>query len=284
MGQIKNIKLHIVTDIKGGSRALAVSINKNMEGSNGDQNSLEVSPSCSYHSCVSKLSTLSQEITALDRSHNVSDRLASFLDTVRLFFGTLTLRTKASCTKGVGFESRRCSSGYHSFEASWEIEDSYIKISKVSEDADSEESGQYGTYKEYKEMAQQQNLASQIKELVELDACLNIRISDYLTLRTAGDVMNLSKSEPCGLKGCKLIVIIQDEHDTSPRPLGNIYPEQGLMSTFEITLVLHLKMNPCRKIPWMSCQPNTLNVLEQYELRKKKMYKSSLKRHSSLPR
>lgn len=141
------------------------------------------------------------------------------------------------------------------------------------ESVESGENGHYGTYKEYKEMAQQQSLASEIKDLVEHDPLQNIKISDYLTLRTAGDVMNLSKCEPYGLKGCKLIVIVED--DDKVNNLGNIFPEKGLISTFEITLVLHVKRNPCRKIPFFKCQQSTSHILEQYELRKEKMYKST---------
>lgn len=125
-------------------------------------------------------------------------------------------------------------------------------------------------------MAQQQSLASEIKELVEYangDPLQNIRISDYLTLRMGGDVMNLSKCEPYGLKGCKLILII--EEDDTVTHLGNIFPEKGLISTFEITLVLHVKRNPCRKLPFLKCQQTTSHILEQYELRKEKMYKST---------
>jgi len=238
------------------------------------------SPSLSFHSCMSNLSN----DTSLEHSNSTRDKFISVFDSLRLFFGSLSLKAKSSCSKQTRVQcaGRRMSSGYHSFETSWEIDESYIKISKFSESVEAGECGHYGTYKEYKEMAQQQCLASEIKELVEIDTSLNIKISDYLTLRTAGDVMNLSKCEPYGLKGCKLIVIVQDVEDI--RGLGNIYPEKGLISTFEITLVLHLKTNPCRKLPFLRCQPNERHVLEQYELRKEKMYKTTLKRHSSLPR
>ena len=125
-------------------------------------------------------------------------------------------------------------------------------------------------------MAQQQSLASEIKDIVENHP--DMKISDYLTLRTAGDVMNLSKCEPYGLKGCKLIVIIEGGVETTN--LGNIYPEEGIICTFEITLVLHLKKNPCRRIPFLNCKKNEMQVLEQYELRKEKMYTSKTRRSS----
>lgn len=139
--------------------------------------------------------------------------------------------------------------------------------------------GVFGTYKEYKEQQQQQALAIEIKNIIESHHQSCIKISDYLTMRTAGDVMNLSKCEPYGLKGCKLIVIIQDGSEEVN--LGSIYPEKGLICTFEITLVLHIKRNPCRRIPFFRCKQMTMEVLQQYELRKEKMYTNNKSRRSS---
>ena len=150
----------------------------------------------------------------------------------------------------------------------------------IENDTNNEEDDDYhyGTYKEYKEMAFQQSLATEIKELVENQQNYHIKISDYLTLRTAGDIVNLSKYEPYGLKGCKVIILIEDFNETIN--LGCMYPEKGIISTFEITLVLHIKKNPCRRLPFFNCKPNEMVVLEQYELRKEKMYTSKNRRKS----
>ena len=140
--------------------------------------------------------------------------------------------------------------------------------------SDSEESGEfghYGTYKEYKEMALQQRIAAEIKNIVESSEEKLVKISDYLTLRTANDVVNLSKCEPCGLKGCKLIIIIQDGDDVILDK--GIYPEKGLVCTFEITLVLHLKKGICQHFKFFD-KNETYNIMEQYELRKEKLYTS----------
>lgn len=150
------------------------------------------------------------------------------------------------------------------------------RFSLILDNVENESNDHYGTYKEYKEMAFQQSLASEIKELVENQPQYHIRISDYLTLRTAGDIVSLSKCEPYGLKGCKVIIIIEDFDDVIP--LGSVYPEKGIVSTFEITLVLHIKKNPCRRIPFINCKPNEMIVLEQYELRKEKMYTAKNRR------
>ena len=155
----------------------------------------------------------------------------------------------------------------------------YTSIFTGKEDDD--KSDHYGTFKEYQEMYLQQKLASEIKSIVEHEhdqiACF-ITISDYLTLRTAGDVMNLSKHEPYGLKGCKLILLIEDGNKTIN--LGSIFPEKGIISTFEVTLVLHLRKNPCRRIPFFNCKPKGMEVIEQYELRKEKMYTGKQRRLS----
>ena len=136
----------------------------------------------------------------------------------------------------------------------------------------------YGTYKEYREMALQQSLATEIKDLVENQENYKIKISDYLTLRPAGDIINISKSDPYGLKGCKVIVLVEDFNEVIN--LGCVYPEKGIMSTFEITLVLHIKKNPCRRVPFFKFKPNEMTVLEQYELRKEKMYTAKNRRKS----
>ena len=85
----------------------------------------------SYRSSMS--STHSNEHSSLEGS-TISDKVANFMDSVRLFFGTTNLKVKSSIDVKNSFESetRRMSSGYHSFDASWEIDESYIKISKFS--------------------------------------------------------------------------------------------------------------------------------------------------------
>ena len=140
----------------------------------------------------------------------------------------------------------------------------------------------FGTYKEYKEQMQQQQLASDIRKIIEnyQDPTRLLKISDFLALRTAGDVLNLSHCEPYGLKGCKLILIVND--GTEEFNLGTLYPEKGIFSTFEITLVLHLKRSPCRKLPFFRCRQQTMHILEQYELRKEKMYGHVLETNADL--
>jgi len=231
--------------------------------------------------CDENVLACSQEISLEYKSSK------TVLESLRLFFGSSTARPRSysrqlslnnedTLSNKDNSSAKYSTSGYQSLEESLDFEDSYIKVSKFSETNESDENCHYGTYKEYKEMAFQQTLASEIKELVETQQLHNIKISDYLSLRTAGDIMNLSKYEPYGLKGCKLIIMIE-EHDQVIN-LGCVYPEKGIISTFEITLVLHLKRNPCRRLPFMNCKPNEMVVLEQYELRKEKMYMSKNRR------
>lgn len=142
--------------------------------------------------------------------------------------------------------------------------------------------GQFGTLKEFRECQLQQTLAHQIKHVVDSYAGRNIRISDYLTLRTACNIMNLARSEPYGLKGCKVILKIEEENEKLT--LGSLYPEEGIISTFEVTLVLHLKKSVPAKIPFLAnmIKPKVFEIADQYELRKEKLYMYKSKRNSHL--
>lgn len=206
-------------------------------------------------------------------------RINAVLENIRLFFeSSKRNRSGSNTTVYSAQNSLPSSSGYQSLDTSLELEESYIKVAKFTETEEKTEFSHYGTLKEYQEMEQQQKLAAKIKELIESNPTSTIKISDYLTLRTAGDVMNLSKCEPYGLKGCKLILIIDNNGQTID--LGSVYPEKGIVCTFEITLVLHIKLNPCRRLPFFNCKQAVMNVLEQYELRKEKMYTGKKRRAS----
>lgn len=197
--------------------------------------------------------------------NNLSTRLNSMVRSMKLFFASFNLKSSISSSG-----SSTTSSGYGSLDSSCELDESYIKVSRFSEDEHDGEYGFFGTYKEYKEMVLLQKIASDIKTVVEKSTDRRIQISDYLTLRTANDVIDLSKCEPYGLKGCKLILMIQDRNEVIVR--RSIYPDQGLMSTFEITLVLHLKKNMSSYFRLFDS--NRFSILEQYELRKEKLYTS----------
>jgi len=217
------------------------------------------------------------DCSSLDSSYlsskgDISERINSALNSVKLFFASRSLKTSVSS------RSSNVSSGYGSLDNSWELEESYVKVSKLSDFEESGEIGHYGTYKEYKEMALQQRLASEIKNIVECNSQQCIKISDYLTLRMATDVVTLSKCEPCGLKGCKLIVIVQNGDEVILE--RSTYPEKGLMCTFEISLVLHLQ----RRQSFRIFEKNeNYGIMEQYELRKETLY-TNKKHRKVLPR
>ena len=163
---------------------------------------------------------------------------------------------------------------------SWSFEESYIKVQPFSPDQDSAEIGEFGTYEEFRECQMQQELANKIKDVVETSALRKIQITDGLCLRTACNIMNLAKSEPYGLKGCKVIILIDDVDDKFL--LGSLYPEteEVIISTFEVTLVLHLK-KPCHvRFFGSGLRPKVLTVADQFELRKEKLYMSKTRRGS----
>lgn len=94
----------------------------------------------SFHSCASTNSY--DLLPSLERSSSISEKVVSFLDSIRILFEKNSSPTRnarcSSCCITTNNETtkttipRRMSSGYHSLDASWEIENSYIKISKFS--------------------------------------------------------------------------------------------------------------------------------------------------------
>ena len=92
--------------------------------------------------------------------------------------------------------------------------------------------------------------------------------------------LGISQRNQLQFSGCKLIVIIQEGDEIILR--RSIFPEKGLMCTFEITLVLHLKKRICQHFKLFDKNSSeSFTVLEQYELRKEKLYTS---KHRKLQR
>ena len=150
-------------------------------------------------------------------------------------------------------------------------EDSYIMVPVFPSERYNGTIGDFGPYSEYRECQQQQELANQIKDIVETSVSCKILISDSLALKTACSIMNIAKSEPYGLKGCKVIVLIDDA--TAKHFLGSLCPEEGVVSTFEVTLALHLRKGH-RRMKVFGWRKRALQVADQFELRKEKLYMS----------
>ena len=60
-------------------------------------------------------------------SDSIADKFTSALDSLKLFFAS-----KSFVSSGSSSRSSRLSSGYGSLDASWELEESYVKVSKLS--------------------------------------------------------------------------------------------------------------------------------------------------------
>ena len=167
---------------------------------------------------------------------------------------------------------------YH-LDDSWNFEDTFVKVPSFSFNQEGGEIGEFGTYKDFLECQTQQDLSNQIKVVIETNSNRTLHIPDSLSLRTACDIIKLAKSEPYGLKGCDVIIKLEDvDFDFV---IGKMKPEEGIISTFEVTLVLHLK-RPCHvRCFSLGLRTSVLHIAEQFELRKEKLYTTSQRRRSS---
>ena len=137
-------------------------------------------------------------------------------------------------------------------------------------------SDEYWGYAEFEECMLHQKLASQIKKIVEGCTHRKIKMVDILSLKAACHITKVAKCEPYGMKGCKLIILIDDIDEK--HFLGSLCPEEGIMSTFEVTLVLHLRRSSCMQM--FGLRRTVFNVAEQFEVRKEKLYMSKKRRPS----
>ena len=109
-----------------------------------------VSDQCNYHESCCKNSrhfSVNSDLlacskfddnSAKERKNSVTERLNNLLESIRLFFGTVTIKPRTSSDMSysrqcsVEDSTRDSSSGYQSLDNSWEIDDSYIKVSKFT--------------------------------------------------------------------------------------------------------------------------------------------------------
>ena len=66
-------------------------------------------------------------MTSSKSSDNIGDRFNSALNSLKLFFAS-----KSFVSSGSSSRSSRLSSGYGSLDSSWELDESYVKVSKFS--------------------------------------------------------------------------------------------------------------------------------------------------------
>ncbi|XP_055970363.1 DNA damage-inducible transcript 4-like protein [Sorex fumeus] len=106
--------------------------------------------------------------------------------------------------------------------------------------------------------------------------CSKVLVPETLTQRVARDVLRLAAGEPCGLRGCVLLVSL--ETGGGCRGLDRIVCDASVVPTFELTLVF--KQESC---PWTGLRAffsrgrapslgRTLVLSSGFRLVKKKLY------------
>lgn len=135
-------------------------------------------------------------------------------------------------------------------------------------------------------LSQQTLLASKIEEALRRAKTESLQcevlVPCELLARIAKDIIRMSDHEPCGLKGC-LIVINLEESKNLFRKIGKLKFDEDTVATFELHLTLRRDLGnwlslkqlfPSRLLKKIGRTP-TLVVSEAYTLSKKKLYRSS---------
>jgi hypothetical protein len=107
--------------------------------------------------------------------------------------------------------------------------------------------------------------------------CCEVLIPCSLTVQIAQDVIGMSESEPCGLRGCLLYINFEDKDHC--RPIGEIkFGDRTTVPTFE--MCLYLKRN---NYSWLSIIAlkilknfgrQSLVISDGYKLSKRKLFRS----------
>lgn len=72
--------------------------------------------------------------------------------------------------------------------------------------------------------------------------CSTVLVPERLTRRIAQDILRLSSTEPCGLRGC--VIQVQLEAGNVCKRLGLIVCDTSVVPTFELTLVFKQEPSP----------------------------------------
>ena len=105
-----------------------------------------------------------------------------------------------------------------------------------------------------------------------------------LTKRIARDILIMSESEPCGVRGCSLVLHLQEKSDIID--LGKVQCDPNTVSTFEIHLTIQedtrswvavkkmvLTVTGCFKNSVFKSSPKMMGL--GYKLEKLKLYRTS---------
>eukprot|EP00794_Sanderia_malayensis_P011892 gene11892-13124_t len=133
----------------------------------------------------------------------------------------------------------------------------------------------YGTFLNFSDLEPVDNLLIQIKEVVSNSQhSTRVAISELVALSISRDIVELAEHEPCGLKGCTVMVYLEDCGTRTL--LGDFNPKEGFLRTFEVHVDLSIKRRLLRSfIPFLACRPQTQYVSDKYEISKEKLYTCS---------
>ncbi|XP_070544099.1 DNA damage-inducible transcript 4-like protein [Ptychodera flava] len=139
----------------------------------------------------------------------------------------------------------------------------------------------YGGFEDNEEKETCESLSKRV-----FDALLNakrkmdcpVQIPCDLTMRIAQDVMRMSHSEPCGIRGCVIFITLED--GSQVRKLGKVIMDPSTVATFEIHLVLSRVNMTFFNLTLPSCVlfggHDTIRVSPGFKLIKNKLYRSHM--------
>lgn len=104
-----------------------------------------------------------------------------------------------------------------------------------------------------------------------------VLLPSELTQKIASDVFKMAEVEPCGLKGCVIYILLEEQ--SSCRRIGKVSCDPHTVSTFE--LFLTLRQDSANN--WLSLRnlmrrlgrTSPLVISEDYNISKRKLYRSS---------
>jgi len=99
--------------------------------------------------------------------------------------------------------------------------------------------------------------------------------------RIAGDILDASADEPCGIKGCVVYIDFEESkqrNGDAKRRIGAVKPSPYTVNTFELYLTLRSHSSWTSKLPlflqnW--AYRSTMFISQDYTLMKRKLFRSS---------
>jgi len=140
----------------------------------------------------------------------------------------------------------------------------------------------------YDEVADPESIVQQIAAKIERELkeakrtsldCGEVLVPCNLTHQIAQDVVTMSESEPCGLRGGVLFVNLEDSDNRELRRVGCIkIGDRNIVPTFEMYLNLKRTnsgwLNQVSNRLFRNFNRNSIVISESYQLSKKKLYRS----------